>query len=298
MRADTEVIMSAGAIDSPALLLRSGVGPADELSPLGIPVVADVAGVGRNLHDHLLMGLLWAPKQPVPPPEYNLAEASMFLRSDPALYVPDLHFMFIHVPFHLPTFTVPEGSWTIAVGLMRPASRGRLRLRSAAPADAPLIDPGYLTAPADVQAMVRGIELARDVASAKAFDDWRGAEALPGQGVTSREALEDFVRRAASTYFHPVGTCRMGIDADAVVDPELRVRGVSGLRVADASIMPNIVSANTNTAVMIIGEKAADLIRATAPVLVSPGQAALRDLHWSTAGGDGNDPRATTQDAV
>jgi len=295
IHADVEVILSAGSIDSPALLQRSGVGPADELTRLGIPVVADVSGVGRNRHDHLLMGVLWAPKQPVPPPQYNLAEASMFLRSDPELFAPDLHFMFIHVPFHLPIFAVPDGSWTIAVGLMRPASRGSLRLRSADPADAPLIDPGYLTASADVHAMVRGIELARELASAKAFDDWREAEALPGAGVTSREALEDFVRRAASTYFHPVGTCRMGIDDGAVVDPELRVQGVDGLRVADASIMPDIVSANTNTAAMIIGEKAADLVRATSPIRVSSGQTALRDLHWSTAG-DGHGRRGDTQD--
>jgi choline dehydrogenase len=294
LHAGLEVIVSAGAVDSPALLLRSGVGPAGDLAPLGIPVVADVAGVGRNLHDHLLMGVVWAPRQPVPPPEYNLAEASMFLRSDPASYVPDLHFMFIHVPFHLPTFTVPEGSWTIAVGLMRPDSRGTLRLRSADPSDAPLIDPRYLTASTDVLAMVRGIELARDLASAKAFDDWRGQEALPGEGATSREALEGFVRQAASTYFHPVGTCRMGTDADAVVDPELRVRGVNGLRVADASIMPSIVSANTNTAAMIIGEKAADLIRASARAPVSPGQAVLGDLHWSTAGSASHDPHGAT----
>jgi choline dehydrogenase len=244
------------------------------------------------------MGLLWAPKQPVPPPEYNLAEASMFLRSDSALFAPDLHFMFIHVPFHLPTFTVPDGSWTIAVGLMRPASRGSLRLRSADPADPPLIDPGYLTAPADVQAMVRGIERARELASAKAFDDWRGAEVLPGADVTSSEALEDFVRRAASTYFHPVGTCRMGIDAGSVVDPELRVRGIRGLRIADASIMPDIVSANTNTAAMIIGEKAADLVRATATIPASSRETASRDLHWSTTGGDASDPRDATQDAM
>ena len=126
------MILSAGAVDSPAILLRSGIGPAAELQELGIPSVVDLPGVGRNLHDHLLMGVLWEAKQPVPAPEYNLAEASMFLRSRPEKVAPDLHFMFIHVPFHLPTYTVPEGSWTIAVGLVRPASRGSVRLRSAA----------------------------------------------------------------------------------------------------------------------------------------------------------------------
>jgi choline dehydrogenase len=271
LRADAEVIVCAGAIDAPALLLRSGLGPAEELASLGIDAVVDLPGVGRNLHDHLLMGVLWEPRQPVPPPQYNLAEASMFLRSDPALYAPDLHLMCIHVPFHLPTFTVAEGSWTIAVGLVRPASRGTLKLHSADPADKPLIDPAYLTVDADVEAMVRGTELVRELASATAFDEWRGAEALPGDHVQGTDALRDFVRRAAGTYYHPVGTCRMGIDADAVVDPELRVHGVVGLRVADASVMPDIVSANTNTAAILIGEKAADLIRAGSSVPVSPG---------------------------
>jgi choline dehydrogenase len=197
----------------------------------------------------------------------------MFVRSDPALHVPDLHLMCIHVPFHLPTFTVAEGSWTIAVGLVRPASRGTLELRSADPADKPLIDPAYLAQEADVEAMVRGVEIVRDLASAHAFDEWRGPEALPGADVQGAAALRDFVRRGAGTYYHPAGTCRMGTDATAVVDPELRVRGIDGLRVADASVMPDIVSANTNTAAMVIGEKAADLVRAARTVPVSPGPA-------------------------
>jgi choline dehydrogenase len=271
--ADGEVVVSGGTIGSPGLLLASGIGPAGDLRALGIDVVADLPGVGRNLHDHLLMGVIWEAAQPVPPPVNNLAEASMFLRSDPALRVPDLHFMCIHVPFHLPTFTVPEGSWTIGVGLVRPASRGTLRLRSADPSDKPLIDPAYLAEEADVEAMVRGVELAREVAAASAFDDWRGAEALPGESAQGAAALRDFTRRAAGSYFHPVGTCRMGIGPDAVVDPELRVRGIEGLRVADASVMPDIVSANTNTAAMVIGEKAADLVRGARPAAVVPGAA-------------------------
>jgi choline dehydrogenase len=273
--AEREVILSAGAIDSPAILLRSGIGPAAHLGELGVDTLVDLPGVGANLHDHLLMGVLWAPKQPIPAPEYNLAESSMFLRSHPDMFVPDLHFMFIHVPFHLPTYSVPEGSWTIGVGLVRPASRGSVRLRSTALDDKPLIDPGYLAEAADVEAMVRGTKLARDLASAAAFDPWRGEEALPGESVQSDAELEDFVRHAAGSYFHPVGTCRMGVRPDAVVDPSLRVRGVQGLRVADASVMPSIVSANTNTAAMVIGEKAADLLRGTAPSPLSPGRAVV-----------------------
>jgi choline dehydrogenase len=271
LHAEREVIVCAGAIDSPTLLLRSGIGPASDLAQLGIEPALDLPGVGRNLHDHLLMGVLWEAGQPIPAPEYNLAESSMFLRSDPARLVPDLHFMFIHVPFHLPTYQVAEGSWTIAVGLVRPASRGTVRLRSADPREKPLIDPAYLTVQADVEAMIRGVKLARDLASASAFDPWRGAEALPGEAVQSDAELEDFVRHAAGTYYHPVGTCKMGVGPDAVVDPALRVRGVQGLRVADASIMPSIVSANTNTAAMIIGERAADLVRASAPTPVTAG---------------------------
>jgi choline dehydrogenase len=266
-----EVIVCAGAIDSPALLLRSGIGPPDELSDLDIDVAADLPGVGRNLHDHLLMGLLWEAAQPVPPPDYNLAESSMFLRSRPDLHVPDLHFMFIHVPFHLPTFSVPEGSWTIAVGLIRPASRGTLRLADASPATKPLIDPAYLSESTDLEAMVRGVALAREVAAAGAFDAWRGPEALPGAHVSEEAEVRDFVRRAAGTYYHPVGTCRMGVGGDAVVDPELRVQGIDGLRVADASIMPDIVSANTNTAAILIGEKAADLVKGASRTPLSPG---------------------------
>jgi choline dehydrogenase len=140
-----------------------------------------------------------------------------------------------------------------------------LKLRSADPADTPLIDPAYLSEEADVAAMARGVEIVRDLVSASAFDAWRGPEALPGAGVQGDAALRDFVRGAAGSYFHPVGSCKMGVGPDAVVDPELRVRGVAGLRVADASIMPDVVSANTNTATMVIGEKAADLVRAARP---------------------------------
>jgi choline dehydrogenase len=268
-----EVVVCAGAVDSPSLLMRSGIGPAEELARAGVDVRVDLPGVGRNLHDHLLMGVLWEAAQPVPPPEYNLAESSMFARSRPDALVPDLHFMFIHVPFHLPTYSVAEGSWTIAVGLVRPASRGALRITSGDAAAKPVIDPAYLTERADLDAMVAGLEQARELAAAHAFDAWRGAEALPGEGVRDPEALRDFVRHAAGTYYHPVGTCRMGTGPDAVVDPELRVRGVESLRVADASIMPDIVSANTNTAALLIGEKAADLVKGSEPTPIDVGNA-------------------------
>jgi choline dehydrogenase len=150
-----------------------------------------------------------------------------------------------------------------------------VRLRSASLEDKPLIDPGYLTTESDVEAMVRGTKLARELASAAAFDPWRGPEALPGESVQTDAQIEDFVRHAAGTYYHPVGTCAMGVGPEAVVDPSLRVRGLRGLRVADASVMPSIVSANTNTAAMIIGERAADLVRGDRPAQVSAGQAVV-----------------------
>ena len=206
--AGAEVIVCAGAIDSPALLLRSGIGPADELARLGIDVVADVPEVGHNLHDHLLMGVLWEATQPVPPPAYNLGEASMFLRSRPDLYVPDLQFVFIHVPYHLPTFSAPEGSWTIGVGLVRPASRGRLKIATADPADRPLIDPAYLTARADVEAMLRGIELARDIASATVLDDWRRSLSPRGWDLPHGYRPRSSRRPSATRPGHPTAARR------------------------------------------------------------------------------------------
>ena len=268
-----EVVVCAGAVDSPSLLMRSGIGPAEELARAGVDVRV---GPPRGR------------AQPARPPAHGRALGGrpagsaagvqprrvVDVRPQPAdALVPDLHFMFIHVPFHLPTYSVAEGSWTIAVGLVRPASRGTLRITSGDPAAKPVIDPAYLTERADLDAMVAGLEQARELAAAHAFDAWRGAEALPGEGVRDPEALRDFVRHAAGTYYHPVGTCRMGTGPDAVVDPELRVRGVESLRVADASIMPDIVSANTNTAALLIGEKAADLVKGSEPTPIDVGNA-------------------------
>jgi choline dehydrogenase len=258
-----EVILSAGVIGSPHLLLLSGVGPADHLRAHGVPVVADLPGVGSNLHDHVLLGIVFEASQPIPAPTSNLAESSMFWRSDPRAVVPDLQFMFIHVPFHPPTLEAPANSFTIAVGVMHPGSRGTLRLQSADPAEPPAIDPAYLSDDADVRALLTGIEKARELAATDAFRPWRAREVLPGDDVRDEAALRDFIARGTGTYYHPVGTCRMGVDRLAVVDPQLRVHGLDGLRVADASIMPSIVTANTNPASIMIGEKAADLVRET-----------------------------------
>lgn len=255
--ADAEVIVSAGAVDSPRLLLLSGVGPAAELGGVGVDVVHDLPGVGRNLHDHPLCGVVYEASQPIPPGLANHAETSMLWRSDESLAGPDMQLMFIHVPFHPPHLVAPENSFTFGVATV-PEARGSVRLAGPDPATPPLIDPNYLGAEADVRRIVHGIEVAREIAATKPFAPWLGREVLPGPGFSD---LRAFVARGTGTYYHPVGTCAMGTGPDTVVDPDLRVHGMTGLRVVDASVMPRIVCVNTNAATIMIAEKAADLIR-------------------------------------
>ncbi|WP_234807517.1 GMC family oxidoreductase [Mycolicibacterium bacteremicum] len=259
--ADAEVILSAGAIDTPRLLLLSGVGPAGELAAAGVPVRHDLPGVGRNLHDHPLCAVVYEARRQIPAGRTNHAEVSMLWRSSPALPGPDMQLMFIHVPFHPPHLTAPANSFTIGVAVV-PQARGTIRLAGPDPSTAPLIDPNYLGTESDVQRLIHGVGMAREIAATPAFDPWRGREVLPGVGSTDDAALRRHVARATSTYYHPVGSAAMGTGADAVVGPDLMVHGLTGLRVADASVMPTIVSVNTNAATIMIAEKAADLIRA------------------------------------
>ena len=258
--ADAEVVLSAGAVDSPRLLLLSGIGPASELEAAGVTVVHDLSGVGRNLHDHPLCGVVYEATRPVPAGRTNHAEASLSWRSDESLAGPDMQLMFIHVPFHPPHLVAPANSFTFAIATV-PDARGSIRLAGPDPATPPLIDPNYLGVESDVQRMLHGLEVARDVAATEPFAPWRGREVLPGSDITDETGLRSYLARGTGTYYHPVGSCAMGVGPDAVVDPELRVHGLSGLRVADASIMPRIVPVNTNAATIMIGEKAADLIR-------------------------------------
>lgn len=257
-----EVVISAGAVDSPRLLLLSGVGPADELDAAGVDVVHDLPGVGRNLHDHPLCGVVYEAAQPIPTGRANHAETSMLWRSAESSGGPDMQLMFIHVPFHLPHLTAPANSFTVAVAIV-PEARGSIRLAGPDSATPPLIDPNYLGAESDVRRMVHGLEVAREIARSKPFDPWRAREVLPGPDITDEAALRGFLAQATSTYYHPVGSCAMGTGPEAVVGPDLRVSGLSGVRVADASVMPRIVSVNTNVATVMIAEKAADLIRQT-----------------------------------
>ncbi|MGA4842038.1 GMC family oxidoreductase [Streptomyces sp. G45] len=255
-----EVVVCAGAVDSPRLLLLSGVGPADELRQAGVEVRHDLPGVGRNLHDHPLCGLVFAVDRPVPAPRTNMSEAALHWRSDPSLPGADMQLMFIHIPYCPPTMTPPEHAFTLGVTTV-PRSRGSVRLADADPASAPLIDPGYLRDEDDVRRLLHGVEVAREVAAAAPFAKWGAREALPGASASATE-LRAFLTAATGPYFHLAGSCAMGVGEDAVVGPDLRVRGLAGLRVADASVMPTIVSVNTNAAALMIGEKAADLVRA------------------------------------
>lgn len=259
--ANAEVVVCAGAVDSPRLLLLSGIGPADELSAAGVEVVHNLPGVGRNLHDHPLCGVIYEAKQPIPAGRANHAESSLLWRSDDALAGPDMQLMFIHVPFHPPHLAAPPNSFTLAVATV-PEARGSIRLAGPDAATPPLIDPNYLGVESDVRRMVHGVKVAREIAHGEAFTRWRGPEVQPGADITDEVTLRSFVARGTGTYYHPVGSCAMGTGPEAVVDPALGVHGLTGLRVADASVMPKIVPVNTNAAAIMIGEKAADLIRA------------------------------------
>jgi len=258
--ADAEVIVSSGAVDSPRLLLLSGVGAADELAHAGVGVVHDLPGVGRNLHDHPLCGVVYEASQEIPAGLTNHAETSMLWRSDPSLPGPDMQLMFIHVPFHPPTLEAPANSFTFGVAIV-PEARGSIRIAGPAPETPPLIDPNYLGTESDVRRAAYGIEVAREIAASGPFGAWRAREVLPGPGVSGEAGLREFAARGTGTYYHPVGSCAMGTGPEAVVGPDLRVHGLDGLRVADASVMPRIVCVNTNAATIMIAEKAADLIR-------------------------------------
>jgi choline dehydrogenase len=273
LRADREVILCAGVLRSPQLLMLSGVGPADRLRRLGIDVVADRAGVGENLQDHLRVPVAHqcAGPRPTAPAALalgairyararqglftsNVADAAAILRLEASGAIPNLRILcrWRVLPRH-PAWVVD-----FEVVAIDPASRGRVTLASADPAQPPWIDPGYLTAPADTEVLRRGVALARELAATPACRAAGiGAEVLAGDAGHTIE----HIRRHADSAFHPVGTCRLGGDANAVVDPWLRVVGVSALRVADASVMPTTVAGNAQAAVFAIAERAADFIR-------------------------------------
>lgn len=289
--AGREVLVAGGAINSPQLLLLSGIGPEDGPPRHGIPLRHPLPGVGRNLQDHLDVLVVHRATQPVSlgisvgtlpalfkhlfdylvhrrgPLTSNSAEGGGFVRSAPWVAIPDLQFHF--TPAHLDgharnlrsaAFTMLGHGYALHACALRPASRGRVALRSADPTAAPLIDPDFLSDPGDLPLMIKGVRAARAVLAAAAFDPYRGEEIFPGGAVQTDADIARFIRRKAESIYHPAGTCKMGHDAMAVVDDRLRVHGIAGLRVADASIMPTLVGGNTNAPAVMIGEKAADLI--------------------------------------
>jgi choline dehydrogenase len=259
--ATTEVLLAAGAIGTPALLLRSGIGAAGAVSVPGTAPRVELPGVGADLQDHLLFGVAYESLRPLPFPRL-LAEAGLFTRTRPdtPTGAPDLQFFFGPVQFVDEQYRTDGPGFTFAPILAQPLSRGTVRLRPGDPYGLPVVDPRYLSDPVDAQVLVRGIELARELARSAPFAPLRGRELAPGEKVDDRPDLLRYVRANASTVWHPAGTARMGVDRGAVVDPELRVYGVDGLRVVDASVMPTITAGNTNAATVMIGEKASDLV--------------------------------------
>jgi choline dehydrogenase len=266
VRAFREVILCAGAVETPRLLMLSGIGATPELDRLGIDIAVDLPGVGQNLQDHpLVAGLYFRARRPLPSPANCLAGCTCFWRSRPALDRPDLMFLpprFAHASFRIRgRCQFPPHAFGIVPALARPRSRGYLRMKTAAP-DGPLeVCPNFLSEEADVEALAAGVELGLEFASQPAFRDLVDRRIVP-PGSVNRQALAAFVRRSCVGYSRPVGTCAMGSGREAVVDAELRVHGVEALRVADASVMPTIPSADTTAPTVMIGEFAARLIRA------------------------------------
>jgi choline dehydrogenase len=259
-RAEAEVVVCAGAFGSPRLLLLSGIGPADDLRELGIAVRADLPGVGANLQDHWEAPLIWRSPRPVPPWAAQGLEATFFAKTRPDLLVPDIQPILLSLIYPAPGVELPSHGFSAVAQILHPFSRGFVRLRSADPEAPPVIDPRAFSEPHDLETLADCVEILREVAGQDALRDWISAEVLPGPAAVSRDQLRDHCRSMLVTGHHPSGTAKMGLDAMAVVDPSLRVRGVSGLRVADASVMPTLTSGNINAPVMMIGERAADLI--------------------------------------
>ncbi|WP_433463097.1 GMC family oxidoreductase [Spirillospora sp. CA-128828] len=279
-----EVILAAGAIGSPHLLMLSGIGDSDHLRTAGVEPVVDSPEVGRHLQDHLSVAVVrHCPKkitltgaESLPnvaryllarrgPFTSNVGEAVLFTRSDPALHAPDLELIFAPVPYIAHGLTPPaEHGVTLGVVLLQPESAGRITLASADPAAPPVIDPAYLTCAGDLSRLVHGIRRAEELLAADALKPYVGDPMEPYAGADDDEAVARYVRGHSETLYHPVGTCRMGTDDGSVVDPDLRVRGVGGLRVADVSVLPRITRGHTNAPAIMIGEMAADLIRRTA----------------------------------
>jgi choline dehydrogenase len=287
--ASKEVLLSAGAVQSPHILQLSGIGDPEELSKHGIPVVKALPGVGANLQDHLDVTMSWECPKPIT--AYSLRkglvktlligmnytffgkgmgrqqflESGAFLKSRPDLDRPDLqiHTVLAVMQNHGKTQVAKDG-FTFHVCQLRPESRGKVGLRSADPMADPTISANYLATEEDRRALREGVKMMRQVAAQPALDGLRTEELFPGKDIQTDEQLDAWIRKTSETIYHPVGTCKMGTDEMAVVDAELKVHGIAGLRVVDASVMPTLVGGNTNAPTIMIAEKAADMIRGKA----------------------------------
>jgi choline dehydrogenase len=264
-----EVVLCTGAIDTPKLLMLSGIGPGEHLREHGIDVLVDAPGVGSNLDDHVEGLVMWEAARPMVTRSTQWWEIGLFTRTAPGLDRPDLMMHYGSVPFDLNTvrwgYPTTDNGFCLTPNVTRGRSRGTVRLRTRDFRDRPRVDPRYFTDPEDhdMRVMTHGIRLARRIAEQPALKEWVARELAPGPEAVTDEEIADYVTKTHNTVYHPACTARMGPDGDpgAVVDPQLRVRGVAGLRVADASVMPFLPAINPNITVMMIGEKAADLLR-------------------------------------
>ena len=286
VRADQEVVVTAGAVGSPKIMLLSGVGPADQLKALDIDVVQDLPGVGENLSDHFgidivyelktadsldkynkLHWMLWAGLQYTlfksGPVTSNVVEGGAFWRQDRSLANPDLQFHFLAgagMEAGVPAIQSGSGC-TLNSYTLRPKSRGTVKLRSARPEDKPIVDPNFIAEPDDLRISAEGVKISREIMNQPAFAKYVRQEHFPGKDVRTQADFENYARQYGRTSYHPTGTCKMGVDEMAVVDPQLRVRGLEGIRICDSSIMPSLIGSNTNAPTIMIAEKGSDLIR-------------------------------------
>ncbi len=289
VRAEREVVLAGGAVNSPQLLMLSGIGPAGQLREHGIDVVADLPGVGENLHDHPYLPVMWFSRGSTDLRAdettanmlrwyatrrgrltSNAAESGGFLRSQPGLPAPDVQFHMLPTMAYQQGLSLPPGvGLSILPALVDVRSRGRLALRSADPRWRPAIDAGYYDDPADLDAMLAGVRMAQEIAARAPLAAFVDRPYLPGPDARRDDDLREAIRAGTETLFHPVGTCAMGTGEGAVVDTELRVRGVAGLRVVDASVMPAVPRGNTNAPTVALAERAADLLLGRPPLAAS-----------------------------
>jgi choline dehydrogenase len=257
-RAEREVFVTAGGVGSPKLLMLSGIGSAGDLRDVGVEVRVDLPGVGANFHDHaLVVGPVVKFRQELPRGQINLSEACLFAKSSAGWPGPDLQLAFVHAPSDIvPTLQ----DWSLAAiitGLVRPLSRGSVRLASPNPQDQALIDANYFSETSDLDRMVEGVHVARGIIATKTMQEATYGEVYPDAQAKSDDELRTFLRGSVDSYWHYAGSCKMGIDDLAVVDPQLRVRGVEGLRIADGSVLPTLPSGNCHAAIVMVAERAA-----------------------------------------